>query len=169
MREYTQEELALLRQHYAYDAKTGVITSRRTGKPVGYKNQKGYLRIDFRGKLYRAHHIAWAFVMGEWPESMLDHINQIKDDNRIENLRLATMHGNNVNRGVQSNNTSGFRGVSWVKRRQKWRAMLYLKPKRKHLGYFDTAEEAGLAQYKALMEMNPEFMPDPELLLGMYA
>ena len=77
------------------------------------------------------------------PGVTVDHINGNTLDNRRSNLRIASRSQQNMNRGVPSNNTSGFKGVSWYKRYQRWAAFIHLPDrKQRHLGYFDTAEEA---------------------------
>ena len=72
----------------------------------------------------------------------VDHINRNRLDNRKENLRFVTSTQNNINMGVCKINTSGYKGVNWDKRRQKWRARIKLHRKEIHLGYFETKEEA---------------------------
>ena len=78
----------------------------------------------------------------------LDHINRNSVDNRIENLRIASKSENMMNRKTFKNSTSGCRGVSWNKHLEKWVVYVDVNKKRKHLGYFDTAEEA----HKVFME-----------------
>jgi hypothetical protein len=72
----------------------------------------------------------------------VDHIDRNKKNNRIENLRPATKSQNAINSKMRSTNTSGFRGVYWNGRRSKWHARLTIDNKVKHLGYFDSVEEA---------------------------
>jgi len=69
---------------------------------------------------------------------------------------LATNLENQHNvSSLQLNNTSGFRGVFWRKNRKKWKAIIYLNSRQKHLGHFDTAEEASEAYLKAKRELHP--------------
>jgi hypothetical protein len=65
--------------------------------PLGTSNGFGYLRITVLGKSYYAHRLAWFYMNGEWPDQ-IDHINGIKSDNRIENLRNVTVQQNNQNK-----------------------------------------------------------------------
>jgi hypothetical protein len=75
----------------------------------------------------------------------VDHIDRNKLNVQESNLRPATYSEDEVNKGLRSDSTSGFKGVSWHKSRKKWRARISSKKKEIHLGYFDTAEEAALA------------------------
>lgn len=83
----------------------------KNGKEAGTKTENGYIRVKYLGRSYMAHVIIWAMFHGSLPDHQVDHKNRVRDDNRIENLRLAT-HGENVaNSKMRSNNTSGDRGV----------------------------------------------------------
>jgi hypothetical protein len=79
---------------------------------------------------------------GEWPRGNVDHINGIPHDNRISNLRLATQTQNMQNTKLRSDNTSGVKGVYWVKRRRKWSAFISYGGKVRNLGSYATKEEA---------------------------
>jgi hypothetical protein len=96
-------------------------------------------------------------IMGE-PEGLdVDHISLNKLDNRRENLRVATRKQNMDNKNKQSNNTSGFKGVSFHKRDQKFVAQISIDGKRKFLGYFATAEAAHECYKQAAIQHNGEF------------
>ncbi|MDA6380520.1 HNH endonuclease signature motif containing protein [Escherichia coli] len=69
--------------------------------------------IMINGKAYPAHRLAWLIVYGTMPDGFIDHINRVRTDNRISNLRLVTHSENMQNRKIQKNNKSGYRGVSW--------------------------------------------------------
>jgi hypothetical protein len=121
----------------------------KKGSVAGTK-QNGYIQIKIDGKLYKAHRLAWLYVYKEFPENEIDHINEIKDDNRIVNLRLATKRQNMQNiSNPRADNKSGYLGVCWHNRYKKWYAQISINNKKKYLGYFNTAEEASKAYIKA--------------------
>jgi hypothetical protein len=89
-------------------------------------------------------------------KKQLDHINGIKRDNRIENLREATDSENQQNqKKPPAHNTSGFLGVTKYKRNGKWVAGIKLNGKRINLGYFDTPEAAHAAYLQKKKELHP--------------
>jgi hypothetical protein len=105
------------------------------GHKIGWTNPKGYRHIQIGDTAYAEHHLVWLYHYGNLP-IQLDHINRIKDDNRIENLRECTTQENCRNQGKPKNNTSGQVGVSWCKKTKKWRARIGTGMDRKHLGWF---------------------------------
>lgn len=114
----------------------------KKGQRAGHVDTGGYLVVGVNGGIYKAHRIVWAMVNGFWPDKQIDHINCIKMDNRIENLRLATPRENKRNSSVASNSSSGVKGVSWNSFNRKWKADMRIEGKRIHYGYFETIEEA---------------------------
>jgi hypothetical protein len=96
-------------------------------------------------------------VMAAKAGEQVDHINHDTLDNRRENLRLCTGGQNQANHRMQVNNTSGFKGVDWLKERGKWRAYLTFNSKQRHIGLFQTALEAALAYDDAARETFGEF------------
>jgi hypothetical protein len=97
----------------------------------------------------RAHQVIWAMYHGEWAESTIDHINGIRDDNRIVNLRLADGQINGRNRGISKANTSGCVGVYWCKQTDQWCAQIKADYMHKNLGRFHSFEEAVAARHAA--------------------
>jgi len=91
----------IVRKKLIYDPETGIFVRKKTGLPIGFKNRDGYIAFTFEKKSWVAHRLAWVYMYGPIPEGLLiDHINGIRDDNRISNLRLATHKLNMFNRGV---------------------------------------------------------------------
>lgn len=88
---------------------------------------------------------------------VVDHEDGDGLNNRRYNLRIATRGQNQFNSRKPVTNKSGFKGVSWYKRRQIWIATISLQDKTTHLGYFDTPEAAHEAYKKAAREMHGEF------------
>lgn len=91
------------------------------------------------------------------PSELVDHIRGGPLLNIRENLRLATVTQNNRNVGMRSTNTSGFKGVSWKKAMRKWVAQISVDGKKKHLGYYDTPEEADWVYRQASALYHEEF------------
>jgi len=99
------------------------------------------------------------FILNADDGQIVDHINGDKIDNRRCNLRIASASGNVVNRGINKNNTSGERGVSFDKRRAKWRAEIRSNSKKKFLGEFETVELAAESYRSASIHLHGEFSP----------
>lgn len=82
------------------------------GDVVGSLDAHGYVVIGHKGKLLKAHRVIWEIFNGEIPHGMnIDHINGVRSDNRIENLRLVTKEGNAKNRRLSTRNVTGLHGV----------------------------------------------------------
>ena len=139
-----------------YDRKSGKFTwasGSRKGCIAGCLNSDGYRVIRIDGLLYYAHRLAWLYINGIWPKTRIDHENRNHDDNWIGNLREATNGQNAMNSRINSNNKSGFKGVSWAKSRGSWVSRIYFGSKLFHLGYFDSPKEAGIAYKKKAVEL----------------
>ena len=152
----------LLKEILNYDPDTGVFTwKKKISKKVVVGSQAGCLRggyvtINIMGKRYQAHRLALLYVHGGCNSKDVDHINGIRSDNRICNLRLATRSENKQNiLRVQPNNKSGHTGVDWHKSTGLWRATITIMRKQKHIGLFKTKEEAAEAYKKAKKELHP--------------
>jgi len=115
----------------------------KVGDVAGSLGRDGYRTIFIQGSAYKAHRLAWLLHTGKWPRHQLDHINRIRDDNRIENLREATKSQNQVNSEMYRNNKSGYRNVHPAF--GKWVALVKRNGKQHHLGMFAAPEEASRA------------------------
>lgn len=142
---------SILKSEVEYIPETGCFlrkrhTSRRNvgERAGGVSKGDGYRRISIRGIAYMEHRLAFLYMTGKWPQFIVDHINGIRDDNRWCNLRHVTWSINNAVRQTQSNNTSGFRGVS-LHRSGRWRASLVMNNRQVYHKLFSTKEEAAAA------------------------
>lgn len=157
-------DLSILREMFAYDKMTGFITNRtsRTSRKLGerseHKMSTGHLQVYACGRLIFAHRVAWALHYGSEPIGYIDHINGIRDDNRIENLRLCSHTQNSQNRRSPVSNSSGAKGV--CKRRDKWRAYISVNRKRIYLGTFQSLESAKSALAIERKKLHGDFARD---------
>lgn len=87
----------------------------------------------------------------------VDHVNRNPLDNRRENLRLATVAQNNYNHTRQQNSTSGYKGVAWHEKLQRWRAYIYDRKRQVHLGLYDDPVEAAKIYDFAARDLHGEF------------
>lgn len=148
----TQKELKSMLD---YNEKTGKFVWKiakkglEKGSLAGNIRPDKYRRIAINNKIYYEHRLVWLYVHGTFPTHCIDHINRNPSDNRICNLRLATQKQNLENQSLNRKNTSGFKGVSFMKTRNKYRASLTHNSKTYHLGIFKTAEEASIAYKNA--------------------
>ena len=101
----------------------------------------GYLRIQADGKKYRLHRLAWLITYGSMPK-IIDHINGIKTDNRICNLRDVEHSDSMKNRGLQLNSPTSCLGVTWSKPNKKWTSNITVSKKQIYLGYFNKYSDA---------------------------
>lgn len=134
----------------------GTVAGARSSVPSG-RRMKITVSIDQR--LHLAHRIIWEMHYGPIPDGMvIDHINGDPWDNRLSNLRVATVQQNTINRKKAKNNTSGYVGVSQHKRSKRWRSNIVLNKKTISLGTFDTKEQAFAAYRAAAMENFGDFV-----------
>lgn len=123
------------------------------GDIAGTVDADGYIRIMIGKTAILAHRFAWESVSGEIPEGMqIDHINHIRSDNRIENLRVVTHKNNGRNVKRSNRNTSGCVGVFWYKSRSKWWSFIGKGKDRRSLGYYADWFDAVCARKRAEFE-----------------
>lgn len=155
-----------LRQCLDYDPESGLFRWRikeqfngvEPGRIAGHlKKSSGYVIIKIACRGYFAHQLAWLHYYGEWADSLLDHRNMTRSDNRISNLRKASNTNNQHNRRRLPSNKSGFKGVYWHKDSRKWCACITANRKRHFLGYFDRPDQAHNAYVQAATRLHGEF------------
>jgi len=145
-----------LRSILNYNPETGIFTwivdrgrCYKAGSVAGNTDFYGYIRITIDGKKYKAHRLAELYMNGAWPPHHIDHINRNKSDNRFLNLRHASQSENAANSKVRVNNIAGLKGVSFIEKRNKYRSRIVKNGKEKHLGLFNSPQEAHAAYIKA--------------------
>lgn len=138
---------------------TGVLSwngnadPRCRNKTISRISFNGYVVLSFKNRQMYAHRVMWLLVYGHWPTGDLDHINGNKQDNRIENLRVASRLVNNQNlHKAKSPSKCGLLGVE--KNHNGWRARIRVGGKRIGLGTFKTPEEAHETYIKAKRELH---------------
>lgn len=129
---------------------------KKGGQKVTTVAPDGYLRVGLNSRQYLVHRVIFLYHHGFLPEC-LDHINGIRSDNRIENLRPATRYENICNSKFRSDNTSGVKGVHWNCVKKKWQVRLHVEKKVKSLGYYDDLELAELVIMEARDKYHKEF------------
>lgn len=138
-----------LKQHLLYDDETGVFTRKisnsnkcKVGDVAGYVNSHGYRIIRVLSKMYPAHRLAWLYMFGEFPKKEIDHIDGVKDNNKIKNLRECDKFQNQCNTLARKGSSVKSKGVDFMKNRGKYRARIRVRGKDLHLGLFETELEA---------------------------
>ena len=147
---------ATVEQALLYDAETGIFTwldtawhKRNRGNQAGSKKQNGYIEIQFQGKMFKAHRLAWMLVYGDLADGVeIDHIDGDRSNNRLSNLRAVSRNINQQNqRKAKTNNRTGLLGVS--KNGSGWKAELRVNGKKVNVGTYKTPELAYQAYVSA--------------------
>ena len=164
----TAEEV---RARYSYDPTTGILRHtdyvsnrpHRHGREVGCISKYGYRLLRLGNRNHMVHRIVWLHFYGEYPPEFIDHINRIKDDNRICNLRAATKQQNNSNTKRRADNKSGVPGVRLSATGNRWVASIRINRVSYALGSFINFEDAVAARRRAkaaldavIFAINPE-------------
>lgn len=159
-REIDEETEKALKENLRYDPETGLFWWTKPGRGRNLNNPAGglasisYARINFGGRFYSLHRLAFIFMCESLPE-FVDHANGVKDDNRWVNLRPACSATNKHNQGKHKNNTTGYKGV--YEYRGKFMASIRCRGARHYLGYFDCPKEAHKAYCDAADKMHKEY------------
>ncbi len=153
-----------LHTFFTYDPETGDLfwkipaaRRRKIGEKAGCKSSDGRILIGIKGKLYKAHRIIWAMKTGKWPTYQIDHINENPSDNRWVNLREATKSQNMMNITRIKSNKSGYKGVSFDNKNNKWYSRIKVDGKTHFLGYFENIEDAFKARIAAAEKLHGVF------------
>lgn len=150
-----------LKELLDYDPETGMFTWKisnrnspiKIGSEAGTLDSGGYCQIKIDGTHYKAHRLAWLYVHNNWPKYQIDHINGIRADNRLANLRAATSSENSQNqRCANKDSKTGLLGI--YPHGKKYVAQIRLNGKTHRLGIFQTPEEAHEVYLKAKRELH---------------
>lgn len=158
----------IARRLFAYDPSSGILTwksrprsdfkcdrthamrnARFAGKKAGRRDGKGHIQVTVDGTAYAAHRVIWLIAHGVWPVGQIDHINHIRDDNRLANMRDVDASENNRNATLRSDNSTGRVGVYWLGRISKWTASIRKDGTLLHIGVYDTKDSAIAARAAA--------------------
>jgi hypothetical protein len=138
---------------FSDEAHCKMWNKQNAGNLAGGINTELYVVITVCGTQHKAHRLAWLYVHGEFPRDVIDHINGLRYDNRISNLRDVLVRTNAQNlRTPRKTNKLGILGVHFDKYRNKFAARLNIGGKIKNVGRFDTPELAHAAYIKAKRE-----------------
>ena len=145
MTKLTQEKV---HQLLDYDPETGELKwkvargNRKMGAVAGSVGPDGYRQIEINRKNYRGHRLAWLWWYGYFPENDIDHINRVRSDNRLSNLREVSRTCNSRNCVTRSKSRSEVNGVFWDEKSEKWRSSIMVASKAKCLGRHKDLVEA---------------------------
>ena len=134
---------------FDYDPESGELRWRikparntEAGDVAGCTSNHGYRVVKYKSRRYSIHRIIWLMVHGKFPPNEIDHINGVRDDNRLSNLRAATLLENQRNQKLPSNSKSGVMGVHWQTARNKWHASIRVNYKLIYLGIYEILQDA---------------------------
>ncbi|MFB6349684.1 HNH endonuclease signature motif containing protein [Moraxella marmotae] len=157
MSDLTQQRL---QQYLRYDEQSGEFTwIKRPSKNIHLHTRagtldksSGYRSITLFGKRYLEHRLVWLYVHGEMPKHQIDHINQIRDDNRLSNLRHITKAENQRNKTRRTSRLDEI-GIWWCKRRKRYIAEISLNGKKVYQKSFTDIDEAIKARKQKSLEL----------------
>lgn len=139
---------AVLKEYFSYDKDTGILTwIKKPSKKIvlnsraGSLNKLGYRTVYFMGKSYQEHRLIWEWYYGYTPIEQIDHINHIRDDNRIDNLREVSIAENARNRTRRDSRVDEA-GIWWCKRRKRYIAEIKFNGKKVYQKSFTDIEQA---------------------------
>lgn len=144
------------------EASSNVWNSKYANKEAfTFKSPDGYRSGNIFGRVYLAHRVIFAIYHGAWPARHIDHIDSVRDNNRISNLREASDAENSRNCSSEAGSSSRYLGVSFYKRDRNWEANIRIDGKQVHLGRYSCECEAArvrdvaaLAHHGAYAKLN---------------
>jgi hypothetical protein len=128
----------------------------KEGKIISCCDKEGYLRVSIHNKNYRVHRLIFMMFYGFMPK-YIDHINNNRSDNRIENLREATLNENQHNRKKSIHNTTGFKNVYFAKNTNNWYVQLRINNKKISFYGLESVELADLVAQEARSKYHKAF------------
>lgn len=147
-------------EFYMCEGKLGRISDLLNGKDryVGwFDKSSGYWKLKYKGRNWLLHRFIFLWANGYLPE-FVDHIDRDVNNNDPNNLRACEYKGQNtINSTARSDNTSGYKGVTWHRGVGKWHSSVYKDGKRHYLGVFDSKEDAALVYNNKALELFGEF------------
>ena len=139
-----------------FDYSDGVLTRKKNGKLAGSVNARGYVQSVVDGRLQYNHRIIFLMKNG-YLSDCIDHIDGNKQNNRIENLRAATVSQNGCNAKVSSRNKSGYKSVRFHKASKKWIVQFTFNGKAVYFGLYEDVELADLVATEARNKLHGSF------------
>ena len=141
------------------DYQDGHFIEKKTGKvknETPITAQHRYQRVVVLGKAYPLHRLVFLYHHGFLPK-IIDHADNDRSNNRIENLREVTQQQNCLNRKAHKNNKSGAKNVHWEANMKKWRVLVTVDGKRRNLGAYEDLEFAAMVAHEARDKFHGHF------------
>lgn len=141
-----------------YDQHSGEF-SNNGGAIVGHTDSDGYTIISVSGGSYKAHRLAFLFMMYRWPDGQVDHRDGIRSNNKWSNLRSSTHSQNQQNR--KPNKGSVEKGVTWIEKSRKWNVRLTEDERKRSFGRYESLEIACEVSRREQKRIHGEFYYEP--------
>ena len=159
------EEFRIIKDFPNYEVSNfGNVKNNKTGKilkPI--IDSLGYYKVSLykdgnlcNKKIHKL--VGEYFIANPYNKQCVDHVNNDRLNNNVNNLRWVTFQENSMNAKLSSRNTSNYKGISYDKRANRWRARIHINGKEKHLGRFDNIEDAVNARVKKAKEVFGEYI-----------